>query len=182
MSGLMMSAEHAGWYWPFENAVVITERPTTLKRDDRNRLHSETGMALSYSDGWGIYAWHGTRVPKEWIEDKKSITPDIALKWENAEQRRCACEIVGWHNILPMVNAKLIDKDPNPQYGELYEVKHESLGNQKELFLKVQCGTGRTFCIPVTNFKQRTAKEANAATYGWKAGLPIENYLPVIRT
>jgi hypothetical protein len=174
--------ENSGFYWLLDDICFASERPSQIKLDDRGQLHSETGMSISYPSGWGLFHWHGVAVPKEWILDKKSITPDVALKWGNTEQRRCACEIVGWANILPMVNAKLIDKDPNPQYGELYEVKHEAFGNQEELFLKVQCGTGRTFCIPVTNFKQKTAREANAATYGWKPGLPINEYLPAIRT
>ena len=170
------------WWWPYEGICFVSEKPVEINWDDRKLLHAETKAAIKYDDGYSLYAWHGTRIPEDWVIDKKSITPEIALRWGNAEQRRCACEIVGWHNILPMVNAKLIDKDSNPQYGELYEVKHESLGGMRELFLKVECGTGRTFCIPVTNFKQNTAKEANAATYGWKSGLPIEEYLPVIRT
>lgn len=170
------------WWWVYDKACFVSQKPLYIKYDDQDRLHSETGPAIEYADGFSIYSWHGTTVPEEWIKDKSSITPDVIFKWGNAEQRRCACEILGWVKVLPLLNAKLIDKDPNPQYGELYEVKHEALGGEKELFLKVQCGTGRTFAIPVTNFKKRTAKEANAATYGWTEKEPIENYLPVIRT
>ena len=163
-SGLIMFAEQAGWYWPFENAVVITERPTLVKMDDQKRLHCETGAAISYSDGYSVYAWHGTRIPEEWIKDKSSITPEIALKWENTEQRRCAMEIVGWTNILKTINAKTVDKDEDPQIGELLEVSHSAIGD-KEKFLKVVCGTGRVFALPVPP-DMKTALQANAWTFG----------------
>ena len=45
----------AGWWWPYEGVVVLTERPITLSRDPDGRLHSTTRQAIGYSDGWGIW-------------------------------------------------------------------------------------------------------------------------------
>src|ERR1019366_2626096 len=67
LNGLMKIAKSAGWWWPFENAVILTERPCELNRDEDNRLHSETGMAIRYPDGWGIYSIHGVVVPEDVI-------------------------------------------------------------------------------------------------------------------
>ena len=33
---------------------------------------------------------------KSGVEDPDSIGSDVFLTWENVEQRRAACEIVGW--------------------------------------------------------------------------------------
>ena len=156
-------SENVGWWWPFENAVIVTERPCVIKFDGEKRLHCETGPAVEYRDGFGVYAWRGIRIPPEWIKDGP---PDAisCLRVENIEQRRIACEMRGWHNILPKLpNAKLIDKHSNPQVGELWQGDLPDHG--KERFLQVKCGTGRLFAIPV-GMEFSTAREANAATYG----------------
>ena len=86
------------------------------------------------------------------------------MRIENTELRRIACEMRGWHNILPMLpKSRMLDKHPNPQVGELWEAELPDHG--MEGFLKVVCGTGRIFVMPVgRDFK--TARDANAATYG----------------
>jgi len=98
LDGLIRIAQTAGWWWPFRGAVVLTERPTQLHRDPQQRLHHETGPALQYPDGWGIWAWHGVRVPQALIEGAWS-TQDI-LREPNAEVRRCAIEKFGWDRFV----------------------------------------------------------------------------------
>ena len=61
------------------------------------------------------------------------------------------------------MNAKVIDKNPDEQIGTLLEVNIPDSG--KERFIKVKCGTGRTFAIPVDP-NCKTALEGNASTYG----------------
>jgi len=46
--------------------VLLSVRHTAVHVDERGRLHCKDGMACSYSEGRGIYAWHGVRIP-EWI-------------------------------------------------------------------------------------------------------------------
>ncbi len=103
------------------------------------------------------------------------MTPAIALTWKNIEQRRCACEILGWINILKELKAKTIEKDEDPQIGELVEVTIPDIG--KEKFLRVECGTGREFAMPVPP-EMKTALEANA----WTWGLEAYQYQPEVRT
>ncbi|MGO4428877.1 DUF6745 domain-containing protein, partial [Streptomyces sp. MCAF7] len=40
LAGLAAVARSAGWWWPYEKAVVIAERPVTLHRDEAGRLDS----------------------------------------------------------------------------------------------------------------------------------------------
>ena len=151
------------WWWPFDNIVIASQRPTTCRFDGEGRLHREDGPAVEYADGYAMYAWRGLRIPGEWIADGPP-EPIAALNLKNVELRRIACEMRGWHNILPALpNAKLIDRHPNPQIGELWQGDLPDHGAER--FLKVQCGTGRTFAMPVGPTFQ-TALEANAATYG----------------
>lgn len=93
LSGLIKVAQNLGWWWPFEGIAVLTERPKAIYRDPQDRLHFEKGKALEYPDGWGVYAWHGTRVP-EWVVMDPTVKKIHAE--ENVEIRRCAIENLGW--------------------------------------------------------------------------------------
>ena len=157
------TAQAAGYWWPNKHFIMACERPRHIKRDDRGRLHSETGNAIEWRDGWGICSWHGTTVPGEWITDRKSLTPSVALRHSNVEQRRAACEILGWSNILRELRAVTIQKDEDPMMGELLEVHIPDIG--KEKFLRVRCGTGREFAIPMPPHI-KTALEGNSWSYG----------------
>jgi hypothetical protein len=168
--------EQCEWWWPFENFVVASQKPVKVKFDDRELLHCEDGYAIEYADGYGVAMWHGTRIPIEWVTSKKP-TAHEALTWENIEQRRCACEILGWDNIIDQLDdVKIVDEDPNPEIGTLISANIPDIG--KEQFLRVKCGTGRTFALPVPP-TMKTAKQANAWTYGFD---DPEDYMLEIRT
>jgi hypothetical protein len=99
------------------------------------------------------------------------------LKQKNVEQRRVACEILGWANILRNLDeAKTIDADNDPQIGELVEVKLPDLPN-KAKFLRVRCGTGREFAIGIPPHINK-ALDAQA----WIVGLEPKDFTrPEIR-
>ena len=170
----MELSRHCGWWAPYEHAAILQDRPCEIHFDDQRRLHNENGMAVKYRDGFGVHSWHGTRIPGEWL-DKKTLTPKIALTHENVEQRRAACEILGWDTILDQLNAVSIDKNRDPQIGELVEVDIPDIG--RERFLRVTCGTGRRFALPVPPH-MTTALESNAWTYGLD-GIELQ---PEVRT
>ena len=156
------------WWWPYEGICFVSEKPISIKWDDQRRLHGERGPAIEYEDGYSLYAWHGLRIPAEWIIDKTHLTPQIALTWQNVEQRRCACEILGWNNVLehPSLNPKIIDRD-EPHIGTLIEVDLPDAPKQR--FIKFQCGTGRWFAESVNDKSFDTALKANAGGNGWRA-------------
>ena len=155
---------------------IISDFPEILKVDDENRPHCETGPSHRWRDGWALYHWHGVSIPAEWIEDKKNLTARTALTWPNIEQRRAACEIIGWDRILSELKARVIDEDDDPQVGTLVEVSLPDAG--KERFLKVRCGTSRNFALPVPRHV-KTAIQAQAWTWDLD---PSEFKKPEIRT
>jgi len=163
LNGLTDLASHCGWLNVYEDTVVFQDRPEHIKFDDQNRLHCENGPAILYRDGYSVYAWHGVRFPSKWITNKGELTAKTALTWVNTEQRKVACEILGWAKVLRELNARVIESDEDPMIGTLLEVDIPDIG--KEKFLKVLCGTGREFAIPVPP-NMKTALEANAWTYG----------------
>lgn len=171
--------EYGHYIWPFERVCFASERPLAIRTDDRGLSHSEVSPAVEYRDGWGPYCWHGVVVPDEWIKNpdyfQGSAGVSKALTWSNIEQRRAACEIIGWARVLRELNAETIDKDKDPEIGELVAVHLPEAGRQQ--FLKVRCATGRDFAILVPN-SVKTAHEANAATWGRSAN----QYNPEVQT
>ena len=98
-------AQGAGWWWPFEDFVMVCEPPTELHLEQvgpagwgSHRLHCETGPAVRWPDGFCLYFWHGTHVPAWVIEDP---TVEQAMAERNSERRRCALESVGWGALEP---------------------------------------------------------------------------------
>lgn len=164
-----------GWWFPFEEICIISNKPSKeIKFDDRKTLHSEDSPAIFYYEDSpsNVWAWHGVRYSKQWADN---LTPERAITEENLELRRVACEMLGWINILDHLNSKVIDIDDNPEIGELLEVDIPDIGTEK--YLKVRCGTGRDFALPVPP-NMKTAHQANAWTYG----LDINDYNPEVRT
>ena len=176
LEGMIELANHTGWLNVYEDAVVFQHRPEIIKFDAEKRLHSEDGPAIRYRDGYSLYSWHGTRIPSEWITNKSALTAKIAITWENIEQRRCACEILGWAKILKELDSKIIDEDIDPEIGTLLEVTIPDVG--KEKFLRVLCGTKREFALPVPP-EMMTSLEAQAWTWGMNKN---EFVIPEIRT
>jgi hypothetical protein len=176
LNGLIDLAKYSGWLNVYEDVVVFQHRPEVIKFDDQKRLHCSDGPAIKYRDGFMIYAWHGVRIPSDWIENKGKLTAKIALTWENIEQRRCACEILGWAKILKDLNSKVIDEDNDPEVGTLVEVDIPEIGREK--FLRVLCGTKREFALPVPP-EMKTALEANAWTFGFSSK---DFVIPEVRT
>lgn len=155
-------ARSSGWWWPSDQFVIACDRPEFIKLDEEGQLHSESGPAIQWRDGWSISYWHGTEIPGEWVTGK--IDPTIGLTWDNVEQRRCAAEIIGWDNILDKLNPRIIDTDPDPQIGTLVEVDLPDNGPCK--FLRVlEKRTGRRFSLYAAK-DAKTALEAQAKSYG----------------
>jgi hypothetical protein len=156
------AAIHGGFRVMHPEFCMVSDFPEVFKVDDQNLPHCEDGPSHRWRDGWSLYHWHGVRIPTEWIENKAGLTAKTALTWANVEQRRAACELVGWDRILSELKSKTIDRDEDPMIGELVEVTLPDIG--KEKFLRVVCGTGRKFALPVPP-QMKTALEANAWSY-----------------
>jgi hypothetical protein len=175
LNGVMEAANHCGWFWTFEDLAIITPFPETIIRDDDYRLHHDSQPALNYRDGLEVFAWHGIRVEKVWITDPKSIDIDDCFHWENIEQRRCLCEIVGWENVLEKSEYKTIHEDG---YGVLIETNSPATAGEAARFVIVVNPTdGRKFVLPVPLEIER-AKQGVAWTYDMEE----DEYDPEIRT
>ena len=53
-----------------------------------------------WPDGWGIWAWHGVRVPRDVIEYPEGLTGERIEGEENVEVRRAMIERIGMETWL----------------------------------------------------------------------------------
>ena len=157
-------ARTCGPLYPYDGWAFVSRRPDLLAFDDQGRLHAENGPAMRFPSGYAMHAWHGVRVPAAWIEDRASLTPQAALTWENIEQRRAACGILGWASILRALSARVVDEHHDPAVGTLVEVDlpgDEDAPSVLARFLSVHCGTGREFALGVpSDVDSATAAQA----------------------
>ncbi len=101
-----------------DKVVLVSQAPLVFKTDENGRLHSESGPALRFSDGYQLHVWHGTTVPREVIDNPSAINVDSILKELNAEVRRVKIDRYGMSRFIVDSGAEKIHED---ECGILYK-------------------------------------------------------------
>ena len=171
-------ARSAGWWWPYERVAVLTERPTAVRRDNLGRLHHGDGPALSYPDGWSLFAWRGMPIPARVAAQLPQLTVEMIREEDNAEVRRVMLEYFGFERYLRESGAKQLHRD---ETGVLWRV--DMPGDEPLVMVEVvnstpePDGTYRTYFLRVPP-DTRTAR----AGVAWTFGLTAEEYDPLRQT
>ena len=178
MDNLFELASVCGWWTPYKDVCVLQHRHNTLNRDEQGLLHCPDGYAVGYRDGWGVYAWHGVRVPEQVIIAPKTLTPKQIEQEENTEVRRVMVERFGQDRFLVESGAKAIHAD---EFGTLY--RKEVSGDEPIVMVKVinstpeADGTFKDYFLRVPPDITK-AREAVA----WTADMTAEEYEPLLET
>lgn len=178
LAGLAAVARETGWWWPYENLAVLSERPTVLRRDEAGRLDRGDGPALGYRDGFGLYAWRGMPVPAEFLDELAALTPERIRTEENAELRRVMLEHYGYDRYLSESGAEPLQRD---EAGILWRIALPA--DEPVVMVEVvnstpePDGTNRVYWLRVPP-TTRTAREGVA----WTFGLTEDEYEPVAQT
>lgn len=178
LAGLATVAGEAGWWWPYENLALISERPTELHRDEAGRLDRGDGPALAYTDGFELHAWRGMSVSAEFLDSLRALTPEQIRAEENAELRRIMLEYYGYDRYLDESGARPMHRD---ETGVLWRIALD--GDEDVVMVEVvnstpePDGTHRTYWLRVPPTTS-TAREGVA----WTFGLGADVYEPVKQT
>jgi hypothetical protein len=178
LDGLAAVARNAGWWWPYERSVVISERPDVLHRDEAGRLDHGDGPALAYRDGFELHAWRGMPVPAAFLAELATLTPERIRAEENAELRRVMLEYYGYDRYLDESGAEPVHRD---ETGILWRIALD--GDEDVVMVEVvnstpePDGTHRTYWLRVPPTTS-TAKDGVA----WTFGLDGQAYEPVRQT
>jgi len=166
----------SGWWWPFEELVIMSPRPDSVSFDPDGRLHHEDQAAILYPDGFGVYCWHGVRVPPWIILHPDRIDVETIRKEQNTEINRVLIERYGYDRYLQDTKAKLVHED---QAGRLWEqgdlMVVEVVNSTPE-----PDGSQKHYWLPVPN-NIRTAHEAVAWTFGFE-GDAAKDYHPDVQS
>ena len=174
-------AAECGVSYLYPGAAFISDRPDRILFDHMRRLHADDGPALRWRDGYGIYAWHGMRIPADLIDRRHEMTPKSITAIANAEHRRAAIEIYahvhGPDKFVKDLGATIVSSDKcHGRPRRLYR-----LGDQQWVHVingsKEPDGTRREFLLGVPN-DVTTPHEAVA----WSYGRPVGKYKEAVRT
>jgi len=177
LEGIVTLTKSCGWWWPYKNLCILTDRPASLNRDNRGRLHNDSGMSIRYADDWGFYAWNGVLVDEYAIMEPE-ITLEMIEGETNIEVRRVLIERFGLDEYLKAGKVIKIHQD---KYGILWRMNL----NQDEPITVVQVinstpepdGIYKEYFLRVPPSMIR-ARQAIA----WTFGLNEEDYLPLVET
>lgn len=165
-------------YSIFGHVCLICDWPVSTLTDDAGRLHREDGPAVSFADGFKVFAWHGALVDEEILLHPESITIIRLEQEKNVESRRVMIERYGHESYLEESGASLVDSDP---LGKLY--RKEIPGDEPLVMVEVinstpePDGTTRTYFLRVPPTIE-TAREAVA----WTFGMEHSEYEPTLET
>jgi hypothetical protein len=132
-------------------------------------------MAIRYPDGWGVYSWHGLRVPEWVITQPELITAEKIHAEKNQELRRALIERHTWDRYLSAVGARVVQTDDR---GVLLELPDGVGDGDRARFVRVRCpSTGRQYAL-------RVPPEIDTAAAGvaWTFGVDATAYRPSAET
>ena len=168
----------AYWWAPYETTCFVSDRPTAIHFDNRERLHNLRGPAMTFGDGWSLYAIHGCFVSERLVVQPDEVKHEDLPLDENLEVLHAAIERLGHERFLAASRAKLVQED---DFGRL----HRILLRDYEPFLFVEVinatpepnGSLRHHLLRVPP-ETETAHEAVA----WSFGRRTKEYRPVLQT
>ena len=177
-------SEVCGCLYPYDGWAFVSRRPTTLKFNGDKLLHSDSGPAMKFADGYGLYAWRGIRVPDDWIDHPDDVDPADILKTDDVEMRAAGAEIIGWDRMASKLDRLIVQGDPTTDTGALIELTLPGL-SQAGRFLQAVCPRNGTIVegVPRVSDIDGLPIETAIAAQAWRDGLPQNEYQhPTLRT
>ncbi len=156
----------------------MSEKPNC--KWDGVRLHSATGKAVEYPDGWGWYVWHGLPVPEYVIMQPEKITADDVLSEQNAELARVKLERLSLPNFITQTKAQTVDHDIDRQ-GYPRNLLSIDIPNDPDGVIRIV----QVIC-PSTKREYMLRVPPNLATcsqaVAWTFGMSEKEYSPVMES
>jgi len=164
--GLWQVAINAGWLQPHENVCWLAERPRIWRGDPQARLHSASGPALQYGDGWSVWAWKGVEVPRWLIEQPERVTLAAIDGEDNVQVRRCMIEIMTPERYVKLGGAVRVAEDETGILWRKIWLSYDAWAAVEVINATPEAdGTHKHYFLQVPP-EMRTAREAVAWTYG----------------
>jgi hypothetical protein len=180
-----MIAKSSSWFWCYENYCFVSDRPEDIKMNSDNQLHSLSGPAIKWVDGYEIYYINGREISKknfDLINNKLYTIHDFFD--EKNEEVKSVClqmltELYGdnylatfFESVLKEVNTYVDKKDHKYLEGTtkgmnigVYTLFNGSFDNYSISYVRCYCpSTDRMFYLGVEPI-YNNAKDAIASLY-----------------
>lgn len=141
---LIEIAKVCGWWYPYENAVVIQQRPSFINFED-GIVQSTTGPTIQFPDGYSVYIIDGIRLDEQIVMRPETLTIRQIKSEQDQDKRSIMIDRFGWPRFLEESNAKCIDKRDN----YIENTKEALFKSDNDNRLVVTCPTGRVFALGV---------------------------------
>ena len=171
----MEESIHLHWWFPYEDYVLVCERPIRLTVNETGALHNEKTMAIEYADGWGLYYLNGVCVPKELVvTDSEALSLDFFKKEKNADVKSEFVRKYGVERMLDfgkMVDTyKNYDQEENPLWWsseyELWDMSALFDGIPFQPYLKMLNQTTDIWHVEAVSPVCNTLKKAIVERFG----------------
>lgn len=109
---LIAIAKHTGWWFPYENICIASDRPEEIHVNDADgNLHNFNGPAIRYADGFEMYMFNGIEVTKELAKiPADKITREMLTRETNADIRREMIRKIGNERLESVLQSEIIDR------------------------------------------------------------------------
>lgn len=144
VNNLIEIAKVCGWWYPYESAVVIQQRPSLISRED-GQVQSTVGPAIEFPDGYSVYIIDGIRLDEQIVMRPETLTIQQMDSEQDLDKRAIMIDRFGWPRYLQESGAKCIDSRDNYVENTKEALFVSNNGNR----LVVTCPTGRVFALGV---------------------------------
>jgi hypothetical protein len=136
LNGFIDIINACGWWYPYTETCIISERPIKLFLNDNLLPHCDGGPAWEFSDGFKIWELNGIVVSKEIAESPAELLdPKMALEEKNADVQREIIRKIGYDRILKACNAKTLEIWEDKKTGLEYTMRSMKFGNIDRRYL-----------------------------------------------
>jgi hypothetical protein len=161
--------ESVNYIWPNRDFVMVCARPTRIEKNDRGQLHSLSGMAIRYPDGWGLHYIHGVKFDDAGLWQavaSGAISAAEVFAIPDMEQRRVAYEVMDKAKMAELDGLEVLDSvDDDGQGYPMRVVSFNMPGFSTPLmYLNCFCPSGgREYYLET---RKKDCREAKAASFG----------------
>jgi len=146
-----MLAEHAtiaassGPWWPYADLCLMSERAAAMRFDDRGLAHGDPDPAITFRDGWKVFALEGVLMDESAVRRPESISLERIRAADSEEVRRLLIGRYGWEKFMHDTHAVVLDMDADAD-----GVLRALMKAEQHVVLVCACtSTGRTFTMEV---------------------------------
>ncbi|MBD2497007.1 DUF6745 domain-containing protein [Nostoc sp. FACHB-280] len=142
---------------PYNQILLVVNRPIVLNLDSQNRLHAEGETAIRFADSYSFYSYHGVTLPERY---GKLHPHQWQAKWlleeKNTELRRVLIQGIGYSKICQELQATELD-----YWHEYVLLKIDAFVDVEAIYLlKMTCpSTGFIYVLRVPPYI-KSAREA----------------------